>query len=269
MFKVKHFVVMLLCIVLLVAISSTTFAAPKEGKKGSDVSLEARKQFIEDGIIRLGAKEPHVLEQWLGLNGIIAAEIGSPSADSIGIMSGPGDAYIYDMGAYYDTWAKKYLIKGAWKWNSINLVDTNAGAVDTVSLSMHKTDYTATTGQIWRSQPHGMALYDQWGNYHGSGTPGGTSASALLMSFQDRWTAHYAYVGYQGSIWGWLDQKPSQSPIYLAMNFEHTWTDAQLQSLTFKFGNNSAGLEAKFDRVLSRWVPPLHNQITVYNWPNH
>ncbi len=179
---------------------------------------------------------------------------------------------IVNMDAYYSTFARKYMIKGGWRWKSFNYVDPSAGAPEALSISMHNTqNYGAVTGHLWSTNPAGIAVYDNLGyHYPNLGGLSSISLSALNFQYQDSYytlgAPIYIYTGYRGSIWGWLDRRPTNLPFYLVFNYIHTWSSAQLTSLTFNFSKGTHGLSATWSIVPRLWHRV--GQKTVTSWPS-
>lgn len=150
------------------------------------------------------------------------------------------------------------------------MVDSNAGAFDGVSLAMCQTNWNPVTGYILASNPANIAVYDQLGtHYPNAGGPSRIDKSGIVYAFEDRWIPRPVqdnlYVGYQGQVWFWLTKVPSQLPIYIKMDFLHTWTNASLSSLGFNWPVNSAPtISMTFSSTPSQFTKA--NQITLNRW---
>lgn len=222
----KALTIVSLCLILLLNVSTVSAK-----NSNSDKDWEKRRAFIEENIIVLGSQGPDKVDEWLQANGIHKVE----SINSIQPASAPGSVKITYIDGYYDGVAKKYLVKGWWTWNDISLVDSNAGALDGVSLAMTQTNWDPVTGYILESSPAGIAVYDQNGTYYPyAGNTSKIDKSGIVYTFQDSWSGTN-YIGYNGQAWFWMLRTPDQLPIYIKMDLEHTWTSASLKDFGFSW----------------------------------
>lgn len=263
--KVKKVVSVLVVATLLVLNISSVLAQNNNENK----LWEKRREYIEKKIIELGKEGPDQVDNWLAQNGLIKATNIICTSDGEGdfqIKSSPGDVNIYNIQGYYDSSAHKYLIKGWWTWKSIADVDISAGALDGVSLAMCKTDWNPVTGYVLASNPAGIAVYDQSGNhYPNAGSASKIDKSGIIYTFEDKWV-DTKYCGYKGQVWLWMNTPPTQLPIYIKMDYEHTWTDATLSSFGFDWPAGSAPtINMQFSTTPSNFK--IANQITLYSWP--
>ncbi|OPX44880.1 hypothetical protein CLHUN_14340 [Ruminiclostridium hungatei] len=237
-------------------------------KEDSDAKWNERRAFLEENIKELGAKGPDAVDAFLKKNGVEKSDkiIADPSRN-ISPMSAPGSVTL-SISAYRDQYSSKYLVTGYWTWNDIGLVDTSAGALDGVALSMCQTNWNPVTGYVFSSNPAQMAIYDNYGTlYDNAGSASVISKSGVAYTFQDKWiTGINKFCGYSGSAWFWLDTCPDQLPIYIKMDFIHTWTSAQLNNFGISWPVGSAPtLNMNFSTVPSKFMKA--DQITLYSWP--
>ncbi|AVX31872.1 hypothetical protein CTH_2333 [Carboxydocella thermautotrophica] len=201
------------------------------------------------------------MDEWLAANGVNKVQ----DMHGVQATSSPGQAYLTNIDGYFDGLAKKYLIKGWWKWNSTP--DATAGALDGVSLAMAKADgsWSPVTGYTFASNPAGIAVYSQNGTYYpNAGNASKIDKSGIVYTFKDGWSGTQ-YIGYQGQVWAWLDSRPKELPIYIKMDYEHTWTDANLSSFGFSWTYpNPPSINMTWNTVPANWI--IANQITLYTW---
>jgi hypothetical protein len=133
---------------------------------------------------------------------------------------------------------------------------------------MCQTNWNAVTDYVLSSNPAGIAVYDQKGTSYGTaGSASTISQSGIAFTFRDSWGSGTVYCGYQGQVWFWMDKKPSQSSLYVKMDYEHTWSAATLQSFGISWPVGSAPtLDMNF--VSAPYNFKIANQITLYSWPN-
>lgn len=255
-------IMLLLCLALIV---NCGLVNAGNYENATDVAWEGRRAFVEENMIIIGSQGPEKVEEWLKANGVYKVQ----SIKSIEPMSTPGSVRLYNIDGYFDSIAKKYLVKGWWTWEGILLVDLTAGAVDGVSLAMCKTDWNPVTGYILASNPAGIAVYDQDGtHYPYAGGASKIDKSGIVYTFQDGWYNQMKYCGYRGQVWFWMNQQPSQLPIYIKMDYMHTWSAAKLSSFGFNWPSNSAPeINLKFDVVPKNFKRA--NQITLNNWRHY
>jgi hypothetical protein len=234
---------------------------PTAEKPMTEEQWEARKRIIDENMIKLGADQEK-LDTWLAANGIFKVQ--SEKQEPIETRS-TGAQVNLTVDAYNDTIGNKYCIKGAWTWSGT--LDDLCGPIDGVTLSMYYGNGYKASG-TWVSNPAGIAVYDQYGNYYSSaGWVRSINAADIVYSFQDAIQGSY-YVGYQGQAWGWMSSPPSQSPIYVKMDFEHTYRSGSVSNVTVSWsqGNRAPEISMTFGTQPSYWKKA--NQITVYSpWP--
>jgi hypothetical protein len=260
--------VILSMLLVLTACFGYVYADNGDPQKMSDKDWEKRRALIEENITTLGSQGPDKVDEWLNKNGIVKAkDLLAEDQEQIIINSAPGAIQCYNIQAYYDTSARKYLVKGWWQYTDMNKPDIFPGPVDVVSLAMCKTDWDPVTGYVFSSNPAGIAVYDNLGNHFP--TAGGVSKidkSGILYSFQDSWHL-MEFVGYRGQVWFWLDVKPTQTPIYVKMDLKHTWNAGTLSSFSFDWPLKSAPT-IKATIGGSTLSADYANQITLSSWPN-
>lgn len=254
------------CIVSIMVVSILIPTYANDQKEASDQEWAERRAYLEKNMRELGAKGPDAVEAFFEENGIVKAE---DSSTEITPQSAPGSVTLSNIGGYYDQYSGKYLVSGYWDWGNILYVDNNAGALDGVSLSMCQTNWNAVTGYVFSSNPAGIAVYDENGNYYDfSGNANTISKSGIAYTFQDAFSngGFGGYIGYSGSVWFWLDSKPSQSQIYIKMDFQHTWSKASLSSFGISWPVSSAPtLSMSFSSTPSNFK--IANQTTLSSWP--
>lgn len=245
-----------LCIFFL---STTGFSYSLDVKMDND--WESRRAFIEENIINISSQGPDKVNEWLIANGFQEVEY----IKTIEPLSSPGSVVLRNIQGYYDSVAKKYIVKGWWSWQGIHLVDSTAGALDGVSLAMCQTNWNPVTGYVFTSNPAGIAVYDQdYTHYPHAGGASKIDKSGIVYTFQDAWQGS-KYVGYHGQVWFWLNSTPSQLPIYIKMDFEHTWTNANLSSFGFNWPVGSAPtINMVFNITPANFK--IANQITLSSW---
>ncbi|HVJ47733.1 hypothetical protein [Desulfitobacterium sp.] len=268
--KLRKVMSFLLAATLLLVNSNSVLAA--NNQKANDETWEARRAYIEENMIKLGSQGFDNVDEWLQLNGVEKVKLKASSKDKddvISPMSDPGNISIYSIDGYFDSLAKKYLVKGWWSWNSTSYVDSTTGALEGVALSMSNTDFSPATGYVLASNPAGIAVYDQAGNYYSNtGATSKIDSSGVSYIYQDAWLGTQ-YRGYKGQAWFWMTTPPttsSSNPIYLKMHYIHTWTGANLETFGLKWQPGAPPeLNMTFSTVPAQW--PATNQITIYNWP--
>lgn len=230
--------------------------------------------MLNEGMAKLGAKGAEAVDAWLEDHGVFKLKGGKEgqtviiSNSEVGILSDPGNITIRDIDAYFDSVAKKYIVRGFWDWRKIEYVDSKAGSIEGVGLAMSKTDGTSTTGQIFSSNPAGIAVYDQDGyHYTDVGNAAKISKSGVAYTFQDRWMWLNKYVGYSGQVWFYLDQRPLEDSVYITMTFEHTWEETYTST---EYGLSWGG---SYPEIYIKWnnnIAPKNwtavNQHTEYQW---
>lgn len=273
MFKLQKVMSVVLAATLLLVNSTSVYAA--NDKKGNDQSWEARKAYIEENMIRLGSEGFDKVDEWLKLNGVEKISIQDSNVSStegiISPMSDPGSLSLYSIDGYFDTLAKKWIVKGWWSWNSPSYVDSTSGALEGIALSMSRTDFSPATGYVLDSNPAGIAVYDQAGNYYSStGATSKIDASGISYIYQDAWLGTQ-YRGYKGQVWFWMTAPPtvnSSNPLYLKMHYIHTWTSANLNTFGLKWAAGTPPeLNMTWQTVPAQW--PSTQQITIYSWPSY
>lgn len=245
-----------LCLILLLNVN----AVYAKSSNGSD-KWEERRAFIEENISILGSQGPAKVDEWLEANGIHKVN----NIQSIQPLSSPGSVSLYSIDGYFDSLAKKYIVKGWWTWNGTSLIDSTSGALDGVSLAMCQTNWDPVTGYILDSNPSGIAVYDQNGTYYPyAGNTSKIDKSGIVYTFQDSWSGTN-YCGYKGQVWFWMTTTPSQLPIYVKMDFEHTWTSASLSSFGFSWPVGSAPtINMTFSTTPENFK--IANQIYLSSW---
>lgn len=260
--------VLCLAVILCISITSVTYVSAKpSNEKMTDKEWQVRRNYIDENIKKLAGRGPEEVEKFFEENNIVECDFVKDASD-ISTKSLPGAVSFYGIGGYYDRVAGKYFVTGYWEWAAIGYVDNNAGAVDGVSLALCQTNWNSATGYIFSSNPANIAVYDQNGTYYPyAGGISAISKSGIAYSFQDAWKGVWAdqYCGYRGTVWFYLDQPPTQLPLYIKMDLTHTWSSATLTSLGISWPTGSAPtLNMQFSNTPSK--QPYANQTTLYGW---
>lgn len=260
--RLKKVMLLAICFVLLFNVSIVSAKNTK-----ANVNWDERRAFIEENMILIGSQGPEKVDEWLKANGVYKSKkvvALQPETESILPLSSPGSVSLNNITGYFDTIAKKYIIKGWWNW--LTSADSTAGALDGVSIAMCQTNWNPVTGYQFASYPTGIAVYDQYGtHYPYAGNASKIDKSGILYTFQDSWYQG-RYCGHKGQVWAWLTLPPSQSPIYLKMDYQHTWSSASLSSYGFTWPAGSAPtINMQFNVVPSNFK--VANQVTLSSWP--
>ncbi len=229
---------------------------------------DQRREYINQNIKELGGQGQEAIESFLEANGIVKlseSDSMNISESLISPMSVAGSVDLY-VNFWYDQYAGKYVVQGGWEWQSLSYIDNKGGAVDGISLTMYQTNFKPVTGYVYSSYPAYIQVYDQNGwLYDNAGSASSISNSGIAWTFQDAWQIG-AYCGYSGIVWFYLDEKPSQSPMYIGINFTHTWSDATLSSFGITWPtNNLPSLNMSFTSTPKSFTKTT--QTTVYSWP--
>jgi hypothetical protein len=258
--RLRKFITGLCLIALLTACFSQSALAET---KISETQVKDRQDFIDNNIRKLGGKGQDALDDFFSKNGIVKADTITPVTP----MSAPGSVNL-SVNAWYDRYSNKYVVQGSWQWIDLSVVDLSSGALDGVSLSMCQTNWDAATGYVFSSNPARIAVYDNFGTeYINAGGASTISKSGIAYTFQDSWVNAYSYCGYHGVAWFYLDKVPTQLPLYIKMDFQHTWSSASLSSFGISWPTNSAPtLSMQFSTVPKNFQ--RSQQITLSNWPN-
>ncbi len=260
----KRFLCSLLLMALLISSITTADAIPM-----SDKEWEDRKAYLEENIISLGSQDFETVENWLFLNGFQDVEIVKDDGSLIQPMSTNANVSITSFDAYYDTRSSRYLIKGWWIWKGTSYLDLSAGAIDGVMLAMYNSNFGTVTGYEYSSNPAGIAVYDQNGtHYPDVGGLEDISGSGLVWTFQDYYDWNN-YVGFKGQAWAWLDKKPTDSTVYLKLDYRHTYTTATFNSGTISWapGTKAPSISLSFSGVPQAWTAT--NIWKKPSWPNN
>lgn len=267
MMKIKR--ILLTAVFLLTTITSISVnASPQtpDNEKFAHANWEDRRAYLEKNFTEIG-NDVEKFDTFMEQNGLEAAETMIP----IQPQSAPGNVQLYNIKGYRDRFSGKYVVSGRWIWNNISNIDSNAGAVDGVSLALCQTNWNPVTGYVFTSQPAGIAVYDQDStHYPSAGGVSSISKSGIAYTFQDSYKGALwwiKYCGYSGQVWFWLDRAPDQLPIYIKMDFTHTWSEAELDSAGIEWAAGSAPkISMKFKIAPKNFT--LANQVTLSSWPS-
>ncbi len=260
----KRFISSLLLMVLLISSITTVNAASMEDKEWED-----RKAYIEENIIALGSNDFEAVENWLFLNGFQDVEVVQDEDNMIKPLSSAENVTITNFDAYYDTRSSRYLIKGWWMWKGTQYLDISAGAVDGVMLAMYNSNFRPVSGYEYAyGTATGIAIYDQHGtHYPNSGSQATPVNSGLVWTFQDYYDWNN-YIGYKGQVWAWLAKKPTDSTVYLKLDYQHTFTGASLNSATISWPlNDKPSISLGFNIAPQAWT--ASNFWRIPSWPNN
>ncbi|MEL7648747.1 MAG: hypothetical protein AAGU76_11680 [Sedimentibacter sp.] len=261
----KKFIGSLLLLILLISSVTTANAAPMK-----DAEWENRKAYIEENIIALGSQDFETVENWLFLNGFQDVEVAQNKDGLIQPLSTNANVSITSFDAYYDTRSSRYLIKGWWIWKGTSYLDVSAGAVDGVMLAMYNSNFAPVSGyEYTSSNPTGIAVYDQNGtHYPNVGGLEDVSGSGLVWTFQDYYDWNN-YVGFKGQVWAWLDKKPTDSTVYLKLDYRHTYSSATFNSGTISWssGTKAPSISLSFSVAPQAWTAT--NIYKILSWPNN
>lgn len=265
--KSKKFITKFLSLLICFSfVLNTGVVSAKTKNVLTEEELNQRRAYIDENIRLLGAQGQDAIDEFFSKNNVVKLNAATDISNSdLSVQSYYGNVGL-NATVWYDQYAGRYVVQGSWQWDNINSVDSSAGALDGVALTMYQTNYQPVTGFVYASNPANIQIYDQWGTpYTGLGGTGAISNSGIAWAFQDKWQ-NGSYAGYHGIVWFHLTQKPAQSTIYVGISYEHTWTTAVCNSYGISWVLDTLPVINMTFSIETQFIKPV-NQITVTSWP--
>lgn len=193
----KKLLTLLLSLIFTISLAGITSAKPNFDPN-NDKAVKERIKKIEDQMVKeFGKGGDKAADDYLASEGIFKFDTGKATIESLGsdgdisISSSGNSIYDPTIECYFDSIAKKYIIKGTWRWNT-TYYDSDNRPDDATGVFM-----TAPAGSVIVGD--GCAIYDTSGNYvSGNCWTEDMDPAGIAHRYRDLLISSNNYLGHSG-----------------------------------------------------------------------